>query len=54
MISNTTYFDLTSDLRSNFDLDLRSNWLSFDLSRREEHNGSKIGALDPIGSGVNL
>ena len=42
--------DLTSDLRSNFDLDfLRSNWLSVALPRREEHNGSKIDALGPIG-----
>ena len=28
---------------------LRSNWVSFNLSRREEHNGSKIDALDLIG-----
>ena len=50
MICNMTYFDLTSDLRSNFYFDLlRSNWVSFDPSRREEHNDSKIDALDPIG-----
>ena len=29
------------DLRSNFDLDLRSNWVSFDPSWREVHNGAK-------------
>ena len=40
--------DLTSDLWSNFDLDLRSNWVSFDPSWREEHNGGKIVALDLI------
>ena len=32
--------DLNSDLRSNFELDLlRSNGVSFDPSRREEHSG---------------
>ena len=41
--------DLTSDLMSKFDIDLRSTLLSFDPSRQEEHNGSKIDALDPIG-----
>ena len=50
MICNITYFALTPDLWSNFDFDLlRSNWILFDLSQREEHNGSKIDAPDPIG-----
>ena len=32
---------------SHFDLDLlRSTWVSFDLSGREEHNGDKIVSLD--------
>ena len=39
--------DLTSDLRSNFDLNfLRSNLVSCDLSWGEEHNGGKMVALD--------
>ena len=42
--------DLTSDLMPKFDLDsLRSNWVSFDPSQQEEHNGEKIVALDLIG-----
>ena len=46
--------DLISELRSNFDRDfLRSNWTSFDLSRREEHNGDNIVALGLIGSEVS-
>ena len=42
--------DLISDLRSNFDRDfLRSNWISFDLSRREERIGNNSVALGLIG-----
>ena len=53
MICNMTYFNLTFVLRSNFDLDfLRANWVSFDPSRREEHDGSNIDALDPIGQTI--
>ena len=44
-----TYFDMTSDLRSNFDLDfLRFNWVSIDLSSQDEHNGGKIVAVDQV------
>ena len=45
--SNGMQHDLLfPDLWSNFDLDLlRSNWVSFDPSRREKHNGGKIVAL---------
>ena len=50
MQHNLLWPDLTSDIRSNFDLGfLRSTWSSFDLSRQEEHIGSKINALDPTG-----
>ena len=41
--------DLISYLWSNIDLDiLRLNWVSFDLSRREQHNGGKTVALGHI------
>ena len=42
--------DLTSDLRSNFVLDLvRSTLVSFDPSRQEAHNGDQAVVLGPIG-----
>ena len=51
MICKMPYFDQTwPDLSSNFKLEpLMSNWVLFDLSWREEHNGEKIVALDLIG-----
>ena len=42
--------DLTSDLRSNFLLDLvRSTLVSFDPSRQEARNGDQTVVLGPIG-----
>ena len=41
--------DLTSDLRSNFELDLvRSTLVYFDPSRQEARNGDQTVVLDPI------
>ena len=41
--------DLTSDLRSNFELDLvRSTLVSFVPSRQEERNGDQTVVLGPI------
>ena len=42
--------DLTSDLRSNFELDLvRPTLVSFDSSRQEAHNGDQTIVLAQIG-----
>ena len=42
--------DLTSDLRSNFELDLvRSTLVSFDPSRQEARNDDQTVVLGPIG-----
>ena len=45
-----TRLDLTSDLRSNFKLDLvRSTLVYFYPSRQDAHNGDQTVVLDPIG-----